>query len=56
MRQTTVEKRLTVVINFANGKSYHEIAKIINRNVCTVQYFAKRHESKNRISNKSRKA
>lgn len=52
MRQTTISERELVIHHLKQGKSYAEIAEIVNRSRSTVQYIIKRYKDGNQVSNK----
>lgn len=54
MKQTTIEERLIIIKNFNDGKSYHEIMKIINRSL-VLSSISKRYQNEDKIINKLRK-
>lgn len=54
MRQTTVAERELILHHHQKGKSYSQIAEIINRSRSTVQYIIKRYKDENRVESKRR--
>lgn len=51
-RQTTVEERKIVILNYKNGKTVREISEIVNKKTSTVFNIIKRFKENGRIQNK----
>lgn len=56
MKQTTIDMRDLAINHYKNGKSYGEIAKIINRSRSAIQYIIARYKNENRVANKIKKS
>lgn len=53
-KQTTVEERKLIIKLHESGKTFREIAVLVNRAHSTVQYIIKRYKNDLSIVNKSR--
>ncbi|KRG07777.1 uncharacterized protein Dmoj_GI25822 [Drosophila mojavensis] len=52
MKQTSPEERKLAIFHHNNGKSYAEVADILNRPRSTIQYIIKRNNKDNAVLNK----